>query len=207
MRGITINNLYFISPFNGISPNFFYDIDNKIYCADNLQQINISLPKTSHIAPFHINFDDSNIIAMCINNVYMLYKQTPTGQFVELTERQYINNVQFLNFDVLSVPNGNSVQKLPLRNVDNSIFYQFEKLLRNQTLNDDKYNEILNSFIISEPKYFLSFQQVIQMFHDNQIESYIIDPIQTLKIFDKNGMSYLAKVRYDQTTNQILPPL
>jgi hypothetical protein len=60
----------------------------------------------------------------------------------------------------------------------------------------------------------LSFQQIADMLTQNQIERYIIDPIlqpwaqepyKILTFFNKNGMTYLAKVKYDQTTNRILP--
>jgi hypothetical protein len=66
---------------------------------------------------------------------------------------------------------------------------------------------------------FISFQEVSSMLSQNQIERYIIEPIlqpwsgppsQQLRIltfFGKNGLTYLAKVRYDQVNNQIFSPL
>ncbi len=73
------------------------------------------------------------------------------------------------------------------------------------------------------------------MFQDNQVERYIVDPIlqpwsgkpeglqrplhsnavqlpptspnRILTLFDKNGVTYLVKAQYNQTANQIYPPV
>jgi RNA recognition motif-containing protein len=59
------------------------------------------------------------------------------------------------------------------------------------------------------PKNFVSFQQIAQMMQNDQIQSWMIDPTVNinLKFVGKNGATYLVKARYDQTTNQILPPV
>ncbi|CAN5690318.1 hypothetical protein BH23THE1_BH23THE1_32640 [soil metagenome] len=66
---------------------------------------------------------------------------------------------------------------------------------------------------------FISFPEVTNMFSQNQVERYIIDPLlqpwagppstqnRIITIFTKNGMTYLVKVRYDQERNQIYPPV
>ena len=61
---------------------------------------------------------------------------------------------------------------------------------------------------------FISFQQISDMLSQNQIERYVIDPLlqpyttlpySILTFFTKNGITYLAKVKYDQVNNRILP--
>ena len=69
---------------------------------------------------------------------------------------------------------------------------------------------IINGLMVN----FISFQQIADMLNQGQIERYIIDPLlqpwaqepyKILTFFSKNGMTYLAKVKYDQVSNQILP--
>jgi hypothetical protein len=59
---------------------------------------------------------------------------------------------------------------------------------------------------------FIPFSQVSTI----QIQKYIIDPLfqpwtsspnKVITIFDKNGMTYLVHAQYDQSTNQIFPPI
>ena len=57
------------------------------------------------------------------------------------------------------------------------------------------------------------------MFSRNGIDRYILDPLlqpwtgppnsqnKILTMFGKNGVTYLVKVRYDQSTNQIFQPI
>lgn len=61
---------------------------------------------------------------------------------------------------------------------------------------------------------FISFQEIATMLQNNQIYRYIIDPLlqpwtespyRILTFFGKNGVTYLAKARYNPQTNQILP--
>ena len=63
---------------------------------------------------------------------------------------------------------------------------------------------------------FTSFQEISQMLVANQIERYVIDPLlqpftnppnKVLTMYGKNGVTYLVKARYDQNSNQIMPPL
>jgi hypothetical protein len=66
---------------------------------------------------------------------------------------------------------------------------------------------------------FVPFQQVTQMLQRNEIDSLILDPLlqpwsgppgtqnRIITLFGKNGITYLAKVRYDQQSNQIYPPI
>lgn len=66
---------------------------------------------------------------------------------------------------------------------------------------------------------FITFEQVAQMLNSGQIERYIIEPLlqpwagppstsnKILTVFNKNGMTYLVKVKYDPVTNQIFNPI
>ena len=60
----------------------------------------------------------------------------------------------------------------------------------------------------------ISFREIFDMLNQGQIERYIIDPLlqpwaqepyKIITLFNKNGMMYLVKAQYDQTTNRILP--
>lgn len=99
--------------------------------------------------------------------------------------------------------------------------------------NDDRWNKIAGELMtrIRPPSYneifspqstrqsesnFTPFEQIALMLTQTQIERYIIDPSlqyltetpnSILTIFGKNGITYLVKVRYDQPTNQIFPPV
>lgn len=66
---------------------------------------------------------------------------------------------------------------------------------------------------------FISFQEASLMLNQSQIERYLIDPIlqpwagvpgalnRIITLFGKNGITYLAKVKYDSQTNQIYAPV
>lgn len=77
----------------------------------------------------------------------------------------------------------------------------------------DTYSKLPDSLIINNLKVnILSFQEIADMLNKGLIERYIIDPLlqpyvqppySILTFFAKNGVTYLSKVRYDQTHNQI----
>ena len=64
---------------------------------------------------------------------------------------------------------------------------------------------------------FVSFQDISNMLSQSQIERFTVEPLlqawvgglnspnRIMTFFNKNGMTYLAKVQYDQINNQILP--
>ena len=98
-----------------------------------------------------------------------------------------------------------------------------ENYLQQCNLLPEQIYEMLKSVYVKLPEYliinglkvnFMSFQQISDMLIQNQIERYIIDPIlqplvqppySILTFFNKNGITYLSKVKYDQVNNRILP--
>jgi hypothetical protein len=66
---------------------------------------------------------------------------------------------------------------------------------------------------------FISFQEVVEMLSQNQIERYILDPVlqpwaglpssqnRIITMFNNNGMTYLIKAKYDRVSNQIFQPV
>jgi hypothetical protein len=90
-------------------------------------------------------------------------------------------------------------------------------------LSPENYYETLQQIYNTLPEYlminglkvnFVSFQEISEMLTSNKIERYIIDPIlqpwvngvppyYIFTFFGKNGMTYLAKARYDPVTNKI----
>jgi hypothetical protein len=66
---------------------------------------------------------------------------------------------------------------------------------------------------------FINFDELVQKFKGQEINRYILNPMlqswagppgtqnRIITLFAKNGLTYLAKVRYDQQSNQIYPPI
>lgn len=80
----------------------------------------------------------------------LLYQESVNGEFVGLPYRPNFSNAEFLNISLLDapLPNGHEIdgvfQKLPLRDVDNSMIRELERMLtRNQPFNNDIYDRIL----------------------------------------------------------------
>jgi hypothetical protein len=65
----------------------------------------------------------------------------------------------------------------------------------------------------------ISFEETARMLQTDLIDRYILDPLlqpwagppgtsnRVITLFGKNGITYLAKVKYDQQTNQVFPPI
>ena len=92
--------------------------------------------------------------------------------------------------------------------IENNISASYEVLLKQ-----------LYNLPITLPDNFVSFEQISQMLSSGQIKRFILDPElqpyagnpsspnRILTMFDNNGMTYLVRSRYDQTTNQIFAPV
>lgn len=144
-------------------------------------------------------------IQSAIDDILLLIRSEPTLHLEHAEETERYREVLGLNNQPITTEIEESIQ--------NTVQQSYETLIKQlyglpvvlpQFL-------ILNGLKVN----FISFEQLSSI----QIERYIIEPLlqpwsgppntlnRILTIFGKNGITYLVKVRYDQATNHIYPPV
>ena len=162
---------------------------------------------------FLIKFPEVNLLE------HRIYKELP------------VRDVAPFDLHILNLINQAILNGLPLTNMSVEVFtrepFSFDRIInprnRPQIIHPSQYSTFQEVppelpeflFIHGLKVNFIPFSDIAGMLSRNEIERYFIDPDHQdlnspntiLTFFGKNGITYLAKARYDPQSNQVFPPV